>query len=493
MNTDKFLDRICQELINLKEKRPLVEHITNKVTINDCANVTLAIGASPVMADSFDEVEEIVKKSNSLVLNLGGVNDYIYSTMKKAGICANENGIPIVFDPVGVGATEYRKKIAKGLLEDVHADVIKGNASEIKSLAEGYSESKGVDSSISSDDVFDCAVNIANKYRCVCVVTGKIDYITDGNYVIKVYNESDLLSYITGTGCMIASLIGSFIGVSNNSLLSSVAGVMAMSMSGDISSTEKMKRKGIASYKKELFNTIYNLNTDTILKNFKFDIHKIENMYSMYLVTDEKACKGKDFYKCIEESILGGTKIVQLREKELDTRDFYERAKKVKEICDKYNVKFVINDRIDIAQAVDADGVHLGQSDLYIKLAKKILGHNKIIGISAKTMKEAIEAQDNGADYIGTGAMFSTSTKLDASETKFESVKAITDELYIPVLGIGGITADNVEQLEGLGLDGVCVVSDILGNDDCKKRTEEVVNNFRKINNYKNIINKNEM
>lgn len=143
----------------------------------------------------------------------------------------------------------------------------------------------------------------------------------------------------------------------------------------------------------------------------------------IYLVTDEKACNGKDFYKCIEESIKGGVKIVQLREKNISTKDFYEKALKVKEICKNYGVLFIINDRLDITQAVEADGVHLGQSDMPIEKAREILKDKFLIGATARNIEEAKKAELLGADYIGSGAIFGTSTKDNAKKLEMEEFK----------------------------------------------------------------------
>lgn len=482
MKKERIVNEICEAITKLRKSKPLIEQITNYVTINDCANVTLAIGASPVMADGYEEVEDFSKIANAVVINFGIIDVQPLEVMIKAGKTANKNNVPIVFDPVGMGAIKYRDNAILQLLEEVHMDVIKGNAGEIMALAGKTGATKGVDSLASSEEAVDCAIEIANSYRCVCAVTGKTDIITDGRYVVKIKNESDILAYITGTGCMIASLIGSFLGTGSTSFISAVSGVLAMSLSGEMAlKREEKEKNGIGTYKVDVMNNIYHFNPDIVRRNEKIYIEKIKHKFSMYLITDEKACLGKDLCKCVEESIKGGANIVQLREKNMDTRDFYKRAVEIKEICHRYNVPFVINDRIDIALAVDADGVHLGQSDMPIKKAKEILGHNKIIGISAGNLQEAKEAQIEGADYIGVGAIFSTSTKKDADCIKKEEIKKITDNLHIPVLAIGGIKSDNVEYLRDTGIDGICVISDILNSDDCKLKTEELVKKFGEI------------
>ncbi len=482
MNKEKIINKVCQAIKKVREEKPLIEQITNYVTINDCANVTLAIGASPVMADGKEEVEGFTKISKSIVINFGIIDVQPLETIIKAGKTANENNVPIVFDPVGMGAIDYRDKGILELLENVHMSVIKGNAGEIMALAGRKGSTKGVDSLAESSDAIESAIEVANKYRCTCAVTGKTDIVTDGRYILKIENQSDILSYITGTGCMITSLIASFLGADNTSFISAAAGIMAMSISGERAlEREKREKNGIASYRIDLMNNIYHFNHDIVKKYAKINIEKVDNKFSMYLITDEKACMGKDLYKCVEESIKGGTKIVQIREKELGTKDFLDRALKIKEICKKYGVTMLINDRIDIALAVDADGVHLGQSDMPIQIAKKLIGYNKIVGISAGNINEAKEAEKNGADYIGVGAVFSTSTKKDADAVEKETLKKIVDEVSIPVFAIGGINVENMDYLKGTNIDGICVISDILKNNDCKKRTEELVNKFNQI------------
>ena len=190
----------------------------------------------------------------------------------------------------------------------------------------------------------------------------------------------------------------------------------------------------------------------------------------IYLVTDEKSCLEKDFYNCIEEAIKGGVKIVQLREKNISTKDFYEKALKVKEICKNYGALFIINDRLDIAQAVGADGVHLGQSDMPIE--------KFLIGATARNVEEAKRAELLGADYIGSGAIFGTSTKDNAKKLEMEELKKIVASVKIPVFAIGGININNVSSLKNIGLQGICAVSGILSEKDCKKAVDIMLKNF---------------
>lgn len=198
---------------------------------------------------------------------------------------------------------------------------------------------------------------------------------------------------------------------------------------------------------------------------------------SLYLVTDNSDDEEK-FLKTIEEAINGGVTVVQIREKTADTLEFYNLALKVKEITTKYNVPLIINDRIDVALAVDADGVHVGQSDMPCDVARKLIGENKILGVSAATIDEAKKAEKDGADYIGTGAVFPTSTKDDAPSITKKDLKDIVDSINIPVVAIGGINIENAKELKNTGISGLSVVSAIMSADNPKKASEKLLNIF---------------
>ena len=189
--------------------------------------------------------------------------------------------------------------------------------------------------------------------------------------------------------------------------------------------------------------------------------------YSLYLVTDSsRFADEQTFFAAIEAALKGGVTILQLREKELSSRAFFERAKQVKALSDQYNVPFIINDRLDIAQAINADGVHLGQSDLPIREARRILGEDKLIGISAKTVEQALEAEKYGASYLGTGAINPTTTKVITQITPVSTLKAICESVKLPVAAIGGINLENIHNLKGTKIAGIAVVSAILNAKD---------------------------
>lgn len=200
---------------------------------------------------------------------------------------------------------------------------------------------------------------------------------------------------------------------------------------------------------------------------------------SLYLVTDNSDNEEK-FLKTIEEAIQGGATVVQIREKTKDTLEFYNLALKVKQITTEYNVSLIINDRVDVALAIDADGVHVGQSDMPCDVTRKLIGPDKILGVSAHTTEEAQKAEMDGADYLGSGAVFPTSTKSDANRVTKEELKKIVESVNIPVVAIGGITEENAHELSDTGIAGLSVVSAIMSSDNPKKSSENLLNIFKK-------------
>jgi thiamine-phosphate pyrophosphorylase len=196
--------------------------------------------------------------------------------------------------------------------------------------------------------------------------------------------------------------------------------------------------------------------------------------YSVYLVTDRGILGDRDLCECIEQAILGGTTMIQLREKNISTLEFYKISLKVKAITSKYNVPLIINDRLDIALACDAEGIHVGQNDMPLEVVRKIIGKNKIIGVSTGSVDKAKLAEENGADYIGVGAIFPTGSKDDAVTIGLRELQNIRDSVRIPIVAIGGINENNCSKVTEVGADGVAVISAILGKEDIRKASEEL-------------------
>lgn len=251
-----LLDKIAHALQQVKEVKPLVHHITNYVTVNDCANITLALGASPVMADDRDEVEEMVSFAKALVLNIGTLNSRSIESMLLAGKKAKNLGIPVVLDPVGVGATKLRTETARRIIDEVQPTIIRGNMSEIKILAGLQVAIKGVDSVADEDDSQGIAKKLASQLHCVVAITGKQDVVTDGSRVCLINNGHEMLSQVTGTGCMTTSLVGSYSAVLADPLLGAIAGIITMGLAGEQAQSQLEGDEGLGSFRVKLFDGI---------------------------------------------------------------------------------------------------------------------------------------------------------------------------------------------------------------------------------------------
>ena len=188
----------------------------------------------------------------------------------------------------------------------------------------------------------------------------------------------------------------------------------------------------------------------------------------LYLVTDSTGLSGDEFLKKVENAILGGVTILQLREKDKTTREYIDLGRKVHEITAKYDIPLIIDDRIDVAMAIDAEGVHLGQSDMPVDIARKILGKNKIIGATTKTVEQALEAYRKGADYLGVGAIYPTTTKVKTVLTSVDTLRDICKAVPIPANAIGGLNKDNIQVLKGVPIAGICVVTAIMKAPDSR-------------------------
>ena len=192
----------------------------------------------------------------------------------------------------------------------------------------------------------------------------------------------------------------------------------------------------------------------------------------LYLVTNRYQDSLESFLEKVETACRSGVTIIQLREKNLTTNQYYHLAKQVKEITDAYQVPLIIDDRLDICLAVDAAGLHIGDDELPVSVARKVLGPEKILGVTAKTVKRALEAETSGADYLGTGAIFPTTTKENAPITLISTLKTICQTVAIPVVAIGGLTSENIDQLIGTGIAGVAVVRDLMQAEDIEAKTQ---------------------
>ncbi len=271
--------KIITLLSNLREKNPLVHQITNYVTINDCANITLAIGGSPVMAEDIHEVREMVSLASSLVLNIGILNTGVIESMIEAGKRANELNIPVILDPVGVGATTYRTESCKKIMSEVKLAVIRGNLSEIKTIYGIDTITRGVDASESfaaNSDEFtrakEMAKDFAIKFNTVVAITGEVDIITDGKTLYTASNGHKMMSRVTGTGCMCTAVIGCYLGAGDNNLIAALAGTVSMGIAGETAYARLDKEiEGSGTFRVKMLDAIYNLSETEIIKRSKIN------------------------------------------------------------------------------------------------------------------------------------------------------------------------------------------------------------------------------
>ncbi|MFH0816700.1 MAG: hydroxyethylthiazole kinase [Methanobacteriota archaeon] len=266
--TADFADKAADALLQIRHKKPLVHHITNWVTISDCASITRSLGALPVMAHAEEEVEEMTGIAGALVLNIGTLTPTLVRSMIKAGKQANRKGTPVILDAVGAGATGLRTDSAKKILAEVKIGVIKGNSGEIATLAGARAEVKGVESISVEGDPAVYARALAKAEGCTVVVTGAEDIITDGSRLLLVMNGHPRMGDVVGTGCMAASVIGAFSAVESDRTL---AAAFAMTVYGIAGETAAKDARGPGSMKQNLFDSIMAIGPDEVRKGAKVD------------------------------------------------------------------------------------------------------------------------------------------------------------------------------------------------------------------------------
>lgn len=272
---EKLIDSIAALNAQVRGQKPLIHHLTNYVTVNDCANIVLAIGASPIMADDIAEAADITRISSALVLNIGTLNTRTVSSMLASGKAANAAGIPVVLDPVGAGASKLRNETTQMLIREIKLSVLRGNLSEIRFISGLASNTKGVDAA--EEDMRDglessvqMARELAQKLQCTVAITGATDIVTDGTRVALIQNGHKKLSDITGTGCMCSSLVGSYCGAGKDAFVAAAAGIMSMGIAGEIA-YERAGQAGNGSYHMAILDAASQLDADVLRTRGKID------------------------------------------------------------------------------------------------------------------------------------------------------------------------------------------------------------------------------
>lgn len=257
---------ISAALEQVRSTAPLVHNITNYVVMNNTANALLALGASPVMAHAQEEVEDMVGIASALVINMGTLSEKWVEAMLKAGKKAKGMNTPIVFDPVGVGATAYRTEVAQQIIAECQPSVIRGNASEIMALRNANIKTKGVDSSMESNEALESALELAKATAAVVVISGPTDYITDGEQVLRIFNGNTIMAKVTGMGCTASALCGAFVGAMENKLLATACAMGVMGISGELAAAESA---GPGSMQLNFLDKLYQLDKETIEKTYR--------------------------------------------------------------------------------------------------------------------------------------------------------------------------------------------------------------------------------
>lgn len=260
--------QITDALHKVWEKAPLVHNITNYVVMNNTANALLSIGASPVMAHAINEVEDMVGIASALVINMGTLSEPWVKAMVLAGKKANEIGVPVIFDPVGVGATPYRSEVAQQIITACKPNIIRGNASEIIALFASNSQTKGVDSTVSSNAALDAAKAVAKIVNCVVVISGETDFITNGERVISLQNGNPIMARVTGLGCTATALTGAFAGVEKDLMLAATSAMAVMGVAGEMAFEIS---KGPGSMQANFIDQLYTLSAADMEQRLKMN------------------------------------------------------------------------------------------------------------------------------------------------------------------------------------------------------------------------------
>lgn len=290
MDNNEILDKCSEALENLRETAPLTQCITNIVTVNDCANAVLAIGASPLMSNDEDEQKEIAKIDNAIVINIGTLTKNQISGMYASADAAKEYGKPLVLDPVGVGISALRNNTTYKIIDDYKPSIIRGNMSEIKTIAKKYEILENVENIVKGVDVADEDIissdnlqingrivkELARKLNTVILASGPIDIISDGDDIYTIANGSDMMARITGSGCMLSSIVGAFTGSNENKFIAAIAAALCMGIAGEIAGNYcKENSLGTGNFRTELIDELYKINKETLLNKAKLNSLKI--------------------------------------------------------------------------------------------------------------------------------------------------------------------------------------------------------------------------
>jgi len=429
---------------------PLIHFITNTVTVNDVANCCLALGNRPLMAEASEEMADIIPLNDGLVINLGTLTAQRRFSMLMALNHIDSSRQKVLLDPVGCSASSFRLETAKDLLHSGKISVLKVNPREGLSLCDHDSPGAyGVDSDeIDIQSKLDLANALLSLYArvnssLVVVITGKADVIANQTKSHVIRGGTAMQKKITGTGCMLNAVIMSHVTIHKSLIHGVISGVKAMNLASQRATRQLKNKQHTMTYKALLINELAATNKD------------------IYLITDESLDFEQVLLPRTEEALREGIAYLQYRAKHKSGQIKYHEALTLRELTQAYGVNFIINDDIQLAKSVHADGVHLGIHDASVKEARKLLGDKCIIGATAKTVAQAQAAEQMGADYLGVGALNPSPTKTDALQISIQDLEAIKSAVKLPIYGIGGIRHNNLSNETLAFIDGIAVVSAI--------------------------------
>lgn len=464
---------------NLRHQNPLVICITNDVVRTFTANGLLAIGASPIMSECSEDLKDLIVHASALLINIGTLTPDKVSYYKEAIQLAKAHEVPIVLDPVGCHAGAYRLSVVLDLIKTGNISLLRGNQSEIKAIYDALSPEdtannstagKGVDGA-QVDDSAIITYRLARVINCPVVATGEEDYVSDGTRVFAVPHGHPIMTAVTGTGCLLGAVLAAFFSTyypCKDRLSIGEFLAYALAYYG-LAGESAVKTSGIkpGSFSVAFMDALYTLDDTVLMSENRIRPIVVPDQLQVYFVcgTQDTGLNKKRLLEIIEEACRGGITCFQFREKgdgTLEGQQKLELAQRLQQICAQYNVLFIINDDVELAVAINADGVHVGQDDMRLKDVRHLVGH-KVVGISIHSAEELRKTDIVYADCVGVGPMYATSSKPDAQEPcgPERTSELQAEGLTLPCVGIGGITLDNARAVLHAGACGVAVISAI--------------------------------
>jgi len=450
-------------MARIRTRRPVIHCITNLVTIGRVADTIAAVGGRPVMATAPDEAAHVVDGAQALLLNMGTPSEERWSAALLAGRKAIERDIPIILDPVGSATSPWRMAHCRALVLGVKPSLIRGNVAEIAALAvlEPVAGTRAAGVSVdasggraSAQSVATLAERAAAALGCVVMVTGSENAVSDGHTTVSLGPGHPVLEPLVGAGDVLDGLIACCLGAGSDAM-----GAAEVSLEILVAAARQASSDGSAP------GSLWARIMDT-LGDSELCSPSVRDALAVYVLADTGLASPERLPDLVSAAIAGGATLVQLRAKGLSTLDQVHLARAIGVRCRDGRVPFLVNDRVDVALAVGADGAHvghLGQEDLSPEDARRLLGPRAILGVSVGSDAEAIEAERQGANYVSAGPMFATSTKGNAGPPAGVALlRAVRAATTLPLVVIGGITPERAGALIEAGADGVCVGSAVL-------------------------------